>query len=156
MAKRLTEKQRKEIVKSFTEGKNVNFLSETFNCNKLTIIRNLKKSLGDIKYKEFLSKSSYLEQNLIDEEHIFKEDLRVNHDTNCVHNSSKKDFIIKKLPQLDLGRVAAQNAKGVIIQKVREADKTKQFEEYKDKVGEISTRDSFIRVPKIDKKDKAI
>jgi N utilization substance protein A len=37
-----------------------------------------------------------------------------------------------------LGRVAAQNAKGVIIQKVREADKLKQYEEYKDKVGEIA------------------
>lgn len=95
MAKRLTEKQKKEIVKSFKEGKNVNFLSETFNCNKLTIIRNLKKSLGDIKYKEFLSKSSFLEQNLIDEEHIFKEDLREDHDTNCVKNSSKKDLDMK-------------------------------------------------------------
>ena len=37
-----------------------------------------------------------------------------------------------------MGRVAAQNAKGVIIQKVREADKSKQYEEYKDKVGEIA------------------
>ena len=37
-----------------------------------------------------------------------------------------------------MGRVAAQNAKGVIIQKVREADKSRQFSEYKDKVGEIA------------------
>ncbi|MDC0037202.1 transcription termination factor NusA [Alphaproteobacteria bacterium] len=48
------------------------------------------------------------------------------------------EFIIKKLPQIDLGRVAAQNAKGVIIQKVREADKSRQYSEYKDKVGEIA------------------
>ena len=48
------------------------------------------------------------------------------------------EFIIKELPPIDLGRVAAQNAKGVIIQKVREADKSRQYSEYKDKVGEIA------------------
>ena len=48
------------------------------------------------------------------------------------------DFIIDELPPIELGRVAAQNAKGVIIQKVREADKSRQYEEYKDKVGEIA------------------
>ncbi len=47
-------------------------------------------------------------------------------------------FITKELPPIELGRVAAQNAKGVIIQKVREADKSKQYEEFKDKVGEIA------------------
>ena len=48
------------------------------------------------------------------------------------------EFITKDLPPIDLGRVAAQNAKGVIIQKVREADKSKQYEEYKDKIGELA------------------
>ncbi len=51
---------------------------------------------------------------------------------------SINDFIKEKLPPFDFGRVAAQNAKGVIIQKVREADKSKQYAEYKDKVGEIT------------------
>lgn len=48
-------------------------------------------------------------------------------------------YIKEKLPPFDFGRVAAQNAKKVIIQKVREADKSKQYIEYKDKVGEIAT-----------------
>ena len=48
------------------------------------------------------------------------------------------EFIKDKLPPFDFGRVAAQNAKGVIIQKVREADKSKQYEEYKDKIDEIA------------------
>ena len=48
------------------------------------------------------------------------------------------EFIVKELPPFDFGRVAAQNAKGVIIQKVREADKSRQYNEYKDKVGEIA------------------
>ena len=51
-------------------------------------------------------------------------------------NISIEEFIIEKLPPFDFGRVAAQNAKGVIIQKVREADKAKQYDEFKDKVGE--------------------
>src|SRR6187455_3151494 len=47
------------------------------------------------------------------------------------------DFIAEPLPPLDFGRVAAQNAKQVIVQKVREAERERQFDEYKDRVGEI-------------------
>jgi len=47
------------------------------------------------------------------------------------------DFISEPLPPLDFGRVAAQNAKQVIVQKVREAERERQFEEYKDRIGEI-------------------
>ena len=47
------------------------------------------------------------------------------------------DFIIEELPPIDLGRIAAQTAKQVIVQKVREAERQRQYEEYKDRVGEI-------------------
>ena len=47
------------------------------------------------------------------------------------------DLIAEPLPPLDFGRVAAQNAKQVIVQKVREAERERQFNEYKDRVGEI-------------------
>ena len=57
MAKRLTEKQKDEIIQSFTDGKTIEFLSQNFNCTKLTIIRNLKKNLGDITYKELIKKN---------------------------------------------------------------------------------------------------
>jgi N utilization substance protein A len=55
-------------------------------------------------------------------------------------NSEAKvgDHIAETLPPLDFGRVAAQNAKQVIVQKVREAERDRQFAEYKDRVGEIS------------------
>ena len=52
MAKRLTSKEKKEIIKSFTEGISTDSLSKNFNCTKLTIIRNLKKELGEKKYQE--------------------------------------------------------------------------------------------------------
>ncbi len=41
------------------------------------------------------------------------------------------------LPPMDFGRIAAQSAKQVIMQKVREAERERQFEEFKDRVGEI-------------------
>ncbi len=47
------------------------------------------------------------------------------------------DFIAEELPPLDFGRVAAQNAKQVIVQKVREAERERQFEEFKDRVSSI-------------------
>jgi N utilization substance protein A len=47
------------------------------------------------------------------------------------------DAIADKLPPFDLGRIAAQSAKQVIVQKVREAERDRQYEEYKDRIGEI-------------------
>jgi transcription termination/antitermination protein NusA len=48
------------------------------------------------------------------------------------------DLIAETLPPLDFGRVAAQNAKQTIVQKVREAERDRQFAEYKDRVGEVT------------------
>lgn len=47
------------------------------------------------------------------------------------------EFIIDALPPIDFGRIAAQTAKQVIVQKVRDAERNKQFEEYKEKIGTI-------------------
>lgn len=47
------------------------------------------------------------------------------------------DFIAEPLPPMDFGRIAAQSAKQVIVQKVREAERDRQFDEFKDRVGEI-------------------
>ena len=47
------------------------------------------------------------------------------------------DPVEEELPPIDFGRVAAQSAKQVIFQKVREAERERHFEEFKDRVGEI-------------------
>ena len=47
------------------------------------------------------------------------------------------DFISEPLPPIDFGRVAAMAAKQVITQKVRDAERDRQFEDYKDRIGEI-------------------
>jgi N utilization substance protein A len=47
------------------------------------------------------------------------------------------DLIRDPLPPIDLGRVAAQTAKQIIMQKVRDAERARQFEDFKGRIGEI-------------------
>src|SRR5512138_782128 len=47
------------------------------------------------------------------------------------------DYIAEALPPLEYGRIAAQSAKQVIVQKVREAERDRQYAEYKDRIGDI-------------------
>jgi len=49
------------------------------------------------------------------------------------------DFIVDPLPPVDLGRIDAQSAKQVIFQKVRDAERDRQYEEFKDRAGEVIT-----------------
>lgn len=49
------------------------------------------------------------------------------------------DYLASSLPPMDFGRIAAQTAKQVIVQKVRDAERQRQYDEYKDRVGEIIT-----------------
>ena len=45
--------------------------------------------------------------------------------------------LIEEVPPVEMGRIAAQSAKQVILQKIREAERDRQFEEFKDRVGSI-------------------
>ena len=61
------------------------------------------------------------------------------------------EFIEEPIDSIEFGRIAAQTAKQVIVQKVREAERQKVYEAFKDRVGELvtgivkrSTRDSII------------
>ena len=47
------------------------------------------------------------------------------------------DFITEPLPAMDFGRIAAQTAKQVIFQKVREAERDNVFAEYSERIGEV-------------------
>ena len=49
------------------------------------------------------------------------------------------DFIVDPLPPIEFGRIAAQAAKQVIFQKVRDAERERQYDEFKDRAGEIIT-----------------
>ncbi|WMT92100.1 transcription termination factor NusA [Pelagibacterium sp. H642] len=54
-------------------------------------------------------------------------------------NSAAKlgDYVTEPLPPIEFGRIAAQSAKQVIVQKVRDAERDRMYEEYSDRVGEI-------------------
>ena len=54
-----------------------------------------------------------------------------------IENPEVGSLIIDLLPPMDFGRIAAQSAKQVILQKVREAERERQYEEFKDRQGEI-------------------
>ena len=83
LAKRLTEKQKEEIKINFLDNQSVEFLSEKFNCTKTTIIRNLKKSLGEIKYKEILNK--------LNENFHFKDEKLLENDNEPIYEKSIKN-----------------------------------------------------------------
>ena len=126
MAKRLTENQKKEIIKGFRDGKSVDLLHKEFNCTKLTIIRNLKIILGEQGYKKLLNdnkKKSF--KKTFDEplknEDFFHESTNKDYphiqNTNEINNEkdfypdssfleiSPLDYEIDNLPQKDLSSV---------------------------------------------------
>ena len=92
MAKRLTEKQKEEIKINFLDNQSIEILSEKYNCTKTTIIRNLKKSLGEIKYNEITNRlNSTLDAK---DEQLFEIDIQLTNEKNKIHNSY--DTLISK------------------------------------------------------------
>ena len=128
MPKRLSNLQKEEIINRFSSGESIDKLSEDYNCTNITIKRNLKKSLGERKYKEliFMGKSSdkllikenqnvsIVKDNLIKKDHIGSK----NNDSNTIENI-EEDFLeaspfieitplnyeIENFPQKDLSSI---------------------------------------------------
>ena len=69
MAKRISEKQKIEILEDFINEKTIDEISKKFNFTKLTISRNLKKSLGNEKYFQLI-KNSKIVKNSTDKKQI--------------------------------------------------------------------------------------
>ena len=93
MAKRLTEKQREEIVRSFKSGIAIDVLSQNYSCATSTIIRNLKKNLGESKYNDLFNKSKSLVSKI-------KTNKKQTHDlekTNLERQELRKDPDIQKV-----------------------------------------------------------
>ena len=82
----------------------------------------------------------YRYQEVVEDVEILPSEERINKiNISDLKNKSLKigEFLREELPPLDFGRIAVQTAKQVIFQKVKEAEKIMQFNEFKDKVGEI-------------------
>ena len=78
MAKKLTEDQKKEITKNFTNGISLEQLSDTYNFSKLTISRNIKKIVGEQVYKKLI-KANKSNKKSIDEEKVNNNGLTIQH-----------------------------------------------------------------------------
>ena len=85
MAKRLTEKQKEEIKINFLDNQSIDNLSEKFICSKTTIIRNLKKSLGEKKYKEILNRSNPTLN--IEDDKLAKNEIQQTYETNKINKT---------------------------------------------------------------------
>ena len=99
MAKRLTAKEKKEIIKTFTEGNSIDSLSKNFNCTKLTIIRNLKKELGEKEYRKLNNDMKPIKEKIIfennennDSLHSQLNDKSFNQDLSAFDNENESDF----------------------------------------------------------------
>ena len=64
MAKRLSENEKIVLIKCFTEGKTVDELAKEFGCTKSTITRNIKRNIGQEKYKEVINKNKKLNETI--------------------------------------------------------------------------------------------
>ena len=73
MGKRLTDKQKEEIIKLFASGVKVDDLSLQFNCTKFTITRNIKKKIGEEQYNLLLIRNKLNNNKIIDHK-IAKQD----------------------------------------------------------------------------------
>ncbi|KGF96694.1 hypothetical protein EU95_0579 [Prochlorococcus marinus str. MIT 9201] len=81
MAKRLSGKNKEEIIKLFIDGETVENLAIKFNCAKLTISRNLKKEIGEKKFKELTNSSNNLHSQSDNEQKIIYANKSANEQT---------------------------------------------------------------------------
>ncbi len=98
MAKKLSEKNKEEIVKLFIGGETIETLATNFNCTKLTITRNLKKEIGEKKFKELANRIKNLDQDCDNDQknksYISEKDSKKNISTN--NSIHKETFSVSK------------------------------------------------------------
>ena len=92
----------------------------------------IDRDTGDISLNSYKKVVEKVDEEEKENQIIFKDAKKI--DSKITLGEELKEA----LPLFDFGRVAAQIAKGVIFQKVREADKARQYNEFKDKIGEIA------------------
>ena len=99
LAKRLTVSQKEQISKSFINGESVISLSEKFKFSKLTIIRNLKITLGDEKYKSLnkLNNSQENNNNLISHNKTSGPNTKLKDGFSNTNNSLKNSYIKEEI-----------------------------------------------------------
>ena len=101
--------------------------SQTKYGNNYDIRAKIDKSTGKIDVARYLEVKKDVEDNFIE---ISLKDAKAKK-----KNIKIGEFLIEKLPNFDFGRIAAQTAKQVVVQQIKEAERKKNYELYKDKQG---------------------
>ncbi len=119
LAKRLSEKQKEEIIQSFKYGKTLDELSKEYNCTKLTISRNLKKDLGEENYKDLINKPRSKDQSFDNKNPLKGKNNYDNNSFKTINDNTEEEFFpltpfmeitpldieIENKPQKDLSSV---------------------------------------------------
>ena len=92
MAKRLSEQEKINLVESFANGKTIEELTEHFSCTKLTIVKHLKKNLGEEKYKEIIDNVKKVNESLSFGRETVNEDLN----NTQIGNDKRKYLSVKE------------------------------------------------------------
>ena len=71
MAKKLSDIEKREILEFFYNGKTTQYIANKFSCTNLTIVRNLKKLIGEEKFKQLTKKINQSFQILIKKKRKF-------------------------------------------------------------------------------------
>ena len=88
MTKRLTEKQKEDIVESFKSGQAIDVLSQKYSCTKNTITRNLKKNISESLFAEILKKSKSSNRKLQNNKNKTNDLLKTNIDKSELNKNS--------------------------------------------------------------------
>jgi N utilization substance protein A len=78
-------------------------------------------------------------RTVVDEEELenYQAEFTVEQAKQYMENPEVGQTFVEEVPPVEMGRIAAQSAKQVILQKIREAERDRQFEEFKDRAGTI-------------------
>ena len=96
MPKKVSEKEKKELVMAFLNGQAIEDLAEKFNISKITITRHLKKEISEHEYKEIIKKSKSLEKQTETNKSQTANLLKANFDNEDIKNNSDDPKILNE------------------------------------------------------------
>ena len=96
MAKKVSEKEKQELVMGFLNGQAIEDLAEKFNISKITITRHLKKEISEHEYKEIIKKSKSLEKQSETNKSQTANLLKANFDNEDIRNDSNYPNVLNE------------------------------------------------------------
>ena len=96
MPKKVSEKEKQELVMAFLNGQAIKDLAEKFSISKITIIRHLKKEISEHEYKEIIKKSKSLEKQPETNKSQTENLLKANFDNEDTKNNSNDPIVLNE------------------------------------------------------------